>query len=95
MNINKLMRQLNAKKIEAREVVIKGDEGEIIIQNPEVLEMSVMGKKVFQIAGEIKRFKEEDVKLVMEKTGKSREEVMKALTETKGDLAEAILRLEE
>ncbi|MCG2879959.1 MAG: nascent polypeptide-associated complex protein [Vulcanisaeta sp.] len=37
---------------------------------------------------------EDDVKLVMEQTGCSREEAVNALRETNGDIAEAILRIQ-
>ncbi len=37
---------------------------------------------------------EEDIKLVMEETGCSREEAIMALKETKGDIAEAILKIQ-
>ncbi|MFB6470513.1 MAG: nascent polypeptide-associated complex protein [Vulcanisaeta sp. AZ3] len=37
---------------------------------------------------------EDDIKLVMEETGCSREEAVKALRETNGDIAEAILRIQ-
>lgn len=36
---------------------------------------------------------EEDISLVMEQTGASREEVIKALIETKGDLVQATMKL--
>ena len=36
---------------------------------------------------------QDDVKLVMEQTGKSEKEARKALEETKGDIAEAIMKL--
>ncbi|WP_069807390.1 nascent polypeptide-associated complex protein [Vulcanisaeta thermophila] len=38
---------------------------------------------------------EEDVKLVMEQTGCTREEAVKALRETNGDIAEAIMRIQQ
>jgi nascent polypeptide-associated complex subunit alpha len=37
---------------------------------------------------------EDDIKLVMEETGCSREDAVKALRETNGDIAEAILRIQ-
>jgi nascent polypeptide-associated complex subunit alpha len=37
----------------------------------------------------------DDIKLIMEQTGKSEEEARKALKETNGDLAEAILKLSQ
>ena len=61
--------------------------------------MEAQGQKTYQIIGnpEIKDrgVPEEDIKLVMEKTGKSREEAEKALKESNGDIAEAIMKLME
>jgi nascent polypeptide-associated complex subunit alpha len=40
------------------------------------------------------KYSEDDVRLVMDQTGVSREEAIKALEEANGDLAEAILRIQ-
>jgi nascent polypeptide-associated complex subunit alpha len=62
--------------------------------------MTMQGVRTFQITGE-PRFEakapavpEEDVRLVMEQTKAPEEKVRRALAETKGDIAEAILRLQ-
>ena len=58
------------------------------------------GQESWQITGEAREevleegIREEDVKLVMEKTGKGEGEVRKALEET-NDIAEAIVKLSE
>ncbi len=91
-----MFRQLGikTKDIAAKEVIIKTDDGDIIVKNPKVTEIDMKGIKTFQITGEIgvKTITEEDVKFVIEQTGVSEEEAKKALEET-GDVAEAILRL--
>ena len=38
---------------------------------------------------------EEDIQLIIDQTGKSKEEALKALEESKGDIAEAIMKLSE
>ena len=43
--------------------------------------------------GEEEGIPQEDIDLVAEQTGKSKKEAEKALTETKGDIAEAIMKL--
>jgi nascent polypeptide-associated complex subunit alpha len=60
----------------------------------------MQGVKTFQITGE-PRFEakappisDEDVKLVMEQTKAPEEKVRRILAETRGDIAEAILRLQ-
>jgi nascent polypeptide-associated complex subunit alpha len=85
----------------ATEVIIKFKDKEIVIENPKVNLMDVMGQKTYQITGKPKERKlevelvipDEDVELVSAQTGVNKEEALKALKETNGDLAEAIMRL--
>ena len=100
--MNQMMRRLgiNVKNIEnVEKVIIQTDSKEYIFDDAEVTVMEAQGQKTFQISGRpiIKDRTEdqlnEDVKLVMEQTGKSEEEAKKALKETNGDIAEAILKL--
>lgn len=85
------------------QVVIKTSSKEIIIEEPEVAILEMQGQKIFQVTGgkisekvtERKpMFPEEDVRLVADQTGKSIEEARKALEESGGDLAKAILLLQ-
>lgn len=99
--MQKMMAQMGIKNTEipAREVIIRKEDGEIIISNPSVTVIEMKGQPpMYQISGDVSErtalFKEEDVKLVMEQTGKPREAVEAALTETNGDIAEAILKLQ-
>ncbi|UXD21111.1 NagC family transcriptional regulator [Ignicoccus pacificus DSM 13166] len=96
---------------DARRVIIETDEEKIIIEDPKVIEIEIPGNpKAYQVvAPEVKVVKkeeeekkeveveisEEDIKLVAEETGCSEEEARKALEETKGDIAEAIVKLQE
>ena len=96
-----LMKQMgiNQKNIDASKVIIeKSSGGKIIIENPSVVEIDMKGSKSFQISGEVSDSEEglstEDISTVMEKTGASEEEAIKALEET-GDLADAIILLSE
>ena len=57
-----------------------------------------MGQETYQIVGKAKEieqepFTNEDVKLVMEQTGKTEEEVRQALKKNEGDIAKTILEL--
>lgn len=96
-----MMKQLgiNQQEIDADRVVIESKDKKIIIDSPNVVKVKFQGQETFQITGESREESneedksEEDVKTVMEKTGKSKEEAEKALKEAKGDLAEAILAL--
>lgn len=62
----------------------------ILIQPPQQSQVS----QTVQQAPSAYEPSEDDIKLVMEETGCSREEAVKALRETNGDIAEAILRIQ-
>lgn len=73
--------------------------GTYTFDTADVVIMTVQGVRTYQITGE-PRFDaaapvitKEDVDLVREQTGAGEEEARRALTETKGDIAGAILRL--
>jgi len=91
---------------DVEEVVIKTADAELVFEDATVTVMGAQGSKMYQITGTpVKRPKPEselepevsispeDVEIVMEKAGCSEAEAEAALTETKGDLAEAISRL--
>ena len=87
-----------------RQVVIKTPDKQIVIDGPNVTTITMQGQTMFQVAGgtvkeEARReeealpISEDDVKLVAEQAGVSFEEARKALIESGGDLAQAILAL--
>lgn len=98
---------INIKEIDnVEEIIIRTDTKEYIFDNAEVTVMDAQGQKTYQITGrprivtrgseekvEEKGFPQEDIDLVAEQTGKSKEKAKKALEETDGDIAEAILKL--
>lgn len=92
---------------DVQEVILRTSTKEIIVENPEVAVLDMQGQKIFQVTGEriIEKeleekaekklaIPEEDVRLVADQTGKSVEEAQRALEETEGDLAKAILLLQ-
>jgi len=89
---------------DVEQVVIKTSNKEITIEEPEVAMIEMQGQKIFQITGgkisekaaehKLSGIAEEDVRLVADQTGKSVEEARKALEESNGDLAKAILLLQ-
>lgn len=96
---------LNMEQVaDVEEVIIRTRSKEVIIKEPEVSILQVQGQKMFQVAGgqisekTVERksiaIGEEDVRLVADQTGKSMEEARKALEESGGDLAKAILLLQ-
>ena len=99
--MQQMMKQMGIKQEEidaARVLIEKNDGGKIVIENPSVMKVVMSGQESWQISGEAREessggFSDEDFNLVMEKTGKSEEEVRKALEDSNGDIAEAILNL--
>ncbi len=83
------------------EVIIRTDTKELYLIKPQVIEMKGKDSTIFQVVAtdieekqrEVPTFKEEDIILVMQQAGVSREKAINALTESKGDLAQAILTL--
>ena len=91
---------------DVEEVVIRTADAELVFEDAVVTVMDAPGSKMYQITGTpIKRprteserepeirISQEDVAIVMEKAGCSEAEAKAALTETNGDLAEAIFQL--
>lgn len=97
------MRQMGIKQeeLDALEVVIRLKDKDLIITNPHVAKVNMMGQESFQISGTIKEharslkveISEEDVKTVMEQAGVDAKKAKKALETSNGDIAEAILAI--
>ncbi|MBU1975567.1 MAG: nascent polypeptide-associated complex protein [Nanoarchaeota archaeon] len=87
--------------IEAQEVIIKCSDKQIIIHNPQVAKVNMMGQQTYQIVGEEEEqsldtmpdISEEDIKTVVEQAGCTEEDAKKAIEEAEGDLATAIIKL--
>jgi len=96
-----LMKQMGIKQeeIPASEVIIKTKDKEIVIKNPSVAKIEMAGQSSFQVSGTVEErelkseIKGEDIKTVIEQTNCTEEEARKALEESEGDLAKAILAI--
>ena len=82
------------------EVIIKTPNRDIVVKNASVSEIKTKGMRVFQVVGEVEerireapKFSDEDVVLVAQQAGVSREKALAALADSGGDLAKAILNL--
>ena len=87
---------INMKEIDANKVIIETDEKQYVFDDPSVNIMEMKGEKTYQITGKVRiqqMVNDADVELVAEKTGKNREDSRKALEETGGDIAQAIINL--
>ena len=102
--MNQMMKRMGIQQVEipATEVIIKTEEKEIIIKNPNVSKVNMMGQETYQISGEVTEretkteieISEEDIKTVTEQTGKSEEEAREKLKENNGDIAKTIMDLQ-
>jgi len=96
-NARRMMERMgiNMKEIpNVQEVVIRTLDKEMHIKNASVSEVNAQGNRVFQVAGDVEEveveretFNEEDILLVQQQTGASRERVAAALAESDGEVA--------
>ncbi len=101
--LEKAMKQMGMQmsQVDAEEVIIRTPDKEIVITEPEVSRVNMMGKDTFQVSGNVTErereeedFSDEDVEMVMDQTGASEEDVRSTLGETH-DLAETIMQLKK
>jgi nascent polypeptide-associated complex subunit alpha len=99
--VQQMMKQMGIQQqdVPATEVIIRTEDKELVISNPSVQKVNMMGQINFQISGEVEErsldtapeINEEDIKTVMEQASCSEEEAKKAIENANGDLAEAIM----
>ena len=97
--MEKMMKKIGMKQenIDAEEAVISCKHKKIIVKNPQVTKINMMGQESLQITGDMEEhetedFTDEDIHMVMEQTGCTREKVKEALEKEK-DIAAAIIYL--
>ncbi len=94
---------IKSSELNADKVIISCADKDIVITDPQVTMIEAQGTKSFQIAGTITEneksisieISEDDVKMVMESSGASEEDARKALEDSNGDIAKAILELKK
>ncbi len=97
------MKKMGMKQTEipASEVIIRSEGRDIIIKNPQVSKIDMMGQVSWQIVGEAieqtsgPEFSQDDIKTVMEQANVSEQDATQALESSDGDLAKAILSFQE
>ncbi len=107
-NAMRMMQRMGMETNEIKdviEVIIKTADKDIIIEEPNVMSLVMDRQKIFQVIGGNQReeladqdtveISEDDVKLVTEQANVNPEEARRALEESKGDLARAIVLLKE
>lgn len=94
---------IQQQDVAASEVIIRCQDKDIVIENPQVAKVNMMGQETWQITGKaIEKartsepdIKEEDIQTVMQQANVSKDEALAAIKEAKGDLAQAILNLSQ
>jgi nascent polypeptide-associated complex subunit alpha len=99
------MKQMGIKQdeIPATEVIIKLKDKEIRITEPSVQRIIMQGQESFQVSGNVHEaekdttpdINEEDIEMVMSQTNCTREEAKAAIEICEGDLAQAIIELND
>ena len=82
-------------EVEATRVIIEKADGNIVIENPNVVKITMQGNESWQITGKAREeaglgINSEDIRLIIEQTGASESEARRALEKAGGDLARAI-----
>ncbi len=101
--VEQAMKRLGVKQqdIPASEVIIKSEGRDIIISNPKVVRVNMMGQDSFQISGDVGEreaeieVSDDDVLTVSGQAGVSEAEARAAIQKAGGDLAEAIIGLKK
>lgn len=91
---------ISQEELRVKKVIFEMNEKKIVIEEPSVIKISMQGQVSYQVTGDEfeeplteEKFTNEDIELVVQKTGKSREKVVKALEDCDGDIAKAIIML--
>ena len=93
----KMMKQMgiDMEEVDADSVEIHIGDKKLVFDSPQISKVSGKGQEMFQLQGsyrEVEEVNEEDVELVMEKTGCSREDAIEALDDN--DVAGAVMELQ-
>ncbi|MGM5480275.1 MAG: nascent polypeptide-associated complex protein [Nanobdellota archaeon] len=92
------------ESLDAEQVIIRLADKDIIITDPDVAKVHMMGQETFQISGgefseqerqEALSITDEDITTIVDQTGVSKDQARRALENTSGDIAQAIMDLQE
>lgn len=96
-----MMKQMgiSQESIEAYEVIIRCPDKDIVVVDPEVAKVHMMGQLTWQITGNAEErprevsISKDDIQTVIDQTNVSEAEAKAAIEKNHGDLAQAILSL--
>lgn len=94
---------VSQKDLDAERVIIETSDKKYVFDAPQVQKISMQGQTSFQIIGDYSEeekeveidISEDDVAQVSEQANVSKDEARQALESTNGDIAEAIVKLQE
>lgn len=99
----KMMKQMGVDmdELDAEKVEIHMNGKKLVFENPQISRIDAQGNEIFQLQGSYSEeeqssepeVSEEDIDLVVEKTGTSREEAREALEDSE-EVADAIMQLQ-
>ena len=99
------MKRMGIQQVEipASEVIIKCEDKDIVITDPQVSKVNMMGQETFQVVGTINErekkvevdINEDDIKTIMEQVEVDEATAREALLKAEGDLAKAIMDLKQ
>jgi nascent polypeptide-associated complex subunit alpha len=103
--MQKAMKRLGIKQeeIPAIQVIIKTSDSELVINNPQVSRVNMMGQETYQVMGSAEEksistemeISNEDIQAVIVQAGCSEDEAREAIKNNDNDLAQAILALKK
>ncbi len=100
--MSKMMKQLGMEtnELDATQVVIQLNGKELVIKDPKVVEIDMKGQKSYQVMGEAeerdkKSFTDADIDMVSTEAHVSDQQAEEALKKHDGDIAEAIMELQD
>ncbi len=97
--MSKMMKQMgmDLEEIDADKVEVTAGDKKLVFHSPDLSKIEAQGQEIFQLQGDYTEesagVPDEDVELVMDKTGASEEEAREALEGT-DDVAEAVMELQ-
>lgn len=94
---------IQQQDLDAKEVIIKLADKELVFSNPQVAKVNMMGQETFQVIGTPEErslstepeISEEDIQTVVDQASVDKEKALETIKKHKGDIAAAILELTE
>ena len=95
-----MMKEMGISQVElpVKRVVFEMEDSNLVVENPNVMQIKMQGQESFQVTGDIveeslESFSQEDVDMVVSQSGKGEDVVRETLEKVGGDIAEAIMDL--